>query len=72
LNHAGHFYNKGFPLPLRKAVGLGMIRVGPGKFLTVFVKQSHLRVVVFSPLIFSERCGFMILRVQKYIMLIAF
>jgi len=54
LNHAGHLHYRGFPLPLCKVIGLGMIRIGPGKPLAITVKQSDLPVVVLSPLILLE------------------
>jgi hypothetical protein len=57
LNDAGHFHDRGFRLPLCKTSGLSMNCVSASKPIPVFVKQSHLPVMVFSPLVFSVRRG---------------
>jgi hypothetical protein len=68
LKDPGHFHDRGFPLPLCKAIGLSVIRISAGKPLTVFVKQSHLPVVVLSPCIFLEWYTFHNLNKKEYIM----
>ena len=57
LRDPSHFYHRGFLLPVCKSSGLSMNCVGASKPLPVLVKHSHLPVVVFSPLVFTECCG---------------
>lgn len=57
-NHASHLYKRRLSLPLGKFIGLGMNCVSAGELLTIRVKQRDLPVVVQSPLVFLERCGF--------------
>jgi hypothetical protein len=58
LSHAGAFHNWGFFLPLCKSSGLSPNCVGASEPLPVLVKHSHLPVMVFSPFVFPECCGF--------------
>jgi len=58
FDDAGHFYNWGLFLPLCKSSGLSMNCVGAREPLAVIVKNGHLPVMVFSPLVFPECCMF--------------
>ena len=54
FDDAGHFYDWGLLLPLCKSSGLSMNCVGAREPLAVIVKNSHLPVMVFSPLVFLK------------------
>jgi hypothetical protein len=54
FDDAGHFYDWGLSLPLRKCSGLSVNCVGASEPLTVIVKQGHLPVMMLSPCIFPE------------------
>ncbi len=54
FDDAGHLYDWGLFLPLCKSSGLSMNCVGAREPLAVNVKNGHLPVVVFSPLVFPE------------------
>ncbi len=58
FDDAGHFYNWGLFLPLGKSSGLSMNCVGAREPLAVIVKHSHLPMMVLSPSVFPEYCGF--------------
>jgi hypothetical protein len=70
LRNANHFHDGRFLLPLCKSIGLRMDRVGPGKPLTVIVKDGNLPMMVLSPPIFLEGCKFPIFHSEEYITLI--
>jgi hypothetical protein len=55
---ASHTYDWGLFLSICKARGLLMIRVDATKSFDVLVKQSHLPVMVLSPTVLPECCGF--------------
>jgi hypothetical protein len=54
FDDAGHFYDGGLFLPLRKSSGLSMNCVGASKPLPVLVKHSHLPMMVLPPSVFPE------------------
>jgi hypothetical protein len=54
LKHARGFYDGRFPLPFSELGGFGTVCVYPSKFLTVFVKNRYLPVLVLAPSIFAQ------------------
>jgi hypothetical protein len=58
LGNASHLDNRRLFLPFCESSGLVMIRVGVSESFAVLVKHSRLPVVVHSPLVYPQCCGF--------------
>ena len=58
LGDASHFHDRGFLLPFCKASGLLTIRVNATEGFAITIKNGNLPVMVLSPPVFPECCGF--------------
>src|ERR1700737_4333320 len=69
LSDASHFHDRGFLLPLCKACGLLTIRVDATEGFAITIKNGNLPVMVLSPPVFPECCGFLSFHLRNTITL---
>jgi hypothetical protein len=58
LKHARCLYDGRFPLPFSELGGFGTVCINTGKFLSVFVKNRNLPVLVLASSVFAELGAF--------------